>query len=145
MCCAITVCSGRYFHEQQSVRSTIEGRFDLSVKTALIAEGGGQRGIFTAGVLDAWLENDFDPFDLFIGTSSGSQNITSFLSRQKGYAKQLIRSLSRQKRFYKLGRGLVGGNVVDLDWYFDKTIKLVEYIKCVKKAFYYLNEGDFSR
>ena len=24
-------------------------------KTALIAEGGGQRGIFTAGVLDAWL------------------------------------------------------------------------------------------
>jgi predicted patatin/cPLA2 family phospholipase len=123
VCCAITVCSGRYFHEQQSVRSTIEGRFDLSVKTALIAEGGGQRGIFTAGVLDAWLENDFDPFDLFIGTSSGSQNITSFLSRQKGYAKQLIRGLSRQKRFYKLGRGLVGGNVVDLDWYFDKTIQ----------------------
>ena len=32
-------------------------------KMALIAEGGGQRGIFTAGVLDAWLENDFDPFN----------------------------------------------------------------------------------
>jgi predicted patatin/cPLA2 family phospholipase len=90
-------------------------------KMALIAEGGGQRGIFTAGVLDAWLENDFDPFDLFIGTSAGSQNITSFLSRQQGYAKQLIRGLSRHKRFYQLGRGLVGGNVVDLDWYFDQT------------------------
>jgi predicted patatin/cPLA2 family phospholipase len=101
----------------------MEGRIDLSVKIALIAEGGGQRGIFTAGVLDAWLENDFDPFDLFIGTSSGSQNLTSFLSRQKGYAKRLIRGLSRQKRFYKLGRGLMGGNVVDLDWYFDKTIQ----------------------
>jgi predicted acylesterase/phospholipase RssA len=70
------------------------------VKMALIAEGGDQRGIFTAGVLDAWLENDFDPFDLFIGTSSGSQNITSFLSRQKGYAKRLICGLSRRKRFY---------------------------------------------
>jgi len=90
-------------------------------KMALIAEGGGQRGIFTAGVLDAWLEDDFDPFDLFIGTSAGSQNITSFLSRQKGYAKRLIRGLSRHKRFYQLGRGLVGGNVVDLDWYFDQT------------------------
>lgn len=90
-------------------------------KMALIAEGGGQRGIFTAGVLDAWLDNDFDPFDLFIGTSAGSQNLTSFLSRQKGYAKRLIRGLSRHKRFYQLGRGLVGGNVVDLDWYFDKT------------------------
>jgi predicted patatin/cPLA2 family phospholipase len=33
------------------------------VKIALIAEGGGQRGIFTAGVLDAWLENNFDPFE----------------------------------------------------------------------------------
>jgi predicted patatin/cPLA2 family phospholipase len=92
-------------------------------KMALIAEGGGQRGIFTAGVLDAWLENDFDPFDLFIGTSAGSQNITSFLSRQKGYAKRLIGGLSRRKNFYQLGRGLAGGNVVDLDWYFDKTIQ----------------------
>jgi len=101
----------------------MERRIDLSVKIALIAEGGGQRGIFTAGVLDAWLENDFDPFDLFIGTSSGSQNLTSFLSRQQGYAKRLIRGLSRQKRFYKLCRGLKGGNVVDLDWYFDKTIQ----------------------
>ncbi|WP_350432676.1 patatin family protein [Shewanella sp. H8] len=92
-----------------------------SPKMALIAEGGGQRGIFTAGVLDAWLENNFDPFDLFIGTSAGSQNLTSFLSRQKGYAKRLIRGLSRHKRFYQLGRGLIGGDVVDLDWYFDKT------------------------
>lgn len=73
-------------------------------KMALIAEGGGQRGIFTAGVLDAWLENDFDPFDFFIGASAGSQNITSFLSRQKGYAKRLIRDLSSRKNFYRLGR-----------------------------------------
>jgi predicted patatin/cPLA2 family phospholipase len=92
-------------------------------KMALIAEGGGQRGIFTAGVLDAWLEREFDPFDLFIGTSAGSQNITSFLSGQKGYAERLISELSRRKRFYQIGRGLVGGNIVDLDWYFDKTIK----------------------
>jgi predicted patatin/cPLA2 family phospholipase len=92
-------------------------------KMALIAEGGGQRGVFTAGVLDAWLENDFDPFDLFIGTSAGSQNIISFLSRQKGYAKRLINGLSRRKNFYQLGRGFAGGNVVDLDWYFDKTIQ----------------------
>lgn len=69
------------------------------VKTALVAEGGGQRGIFTAGVLDAWLDKKFDPFDLLIGTSAGSQNITSYLSRQKGYAKRLIGGLSRRKRF----------------------------------------------
>lgn len=94
---------------------------NASPLVALIAEGGGQRGIFTAGVLDAWLDGGFDPFDLFIGTSAGSQNLSSFLARQKGYAKRLIRGLSRHKRFYRLGRGLVGGNVVDLDWYFEQT------------------------
>jgi predicted patatin/cPLA2 family phospholipase len=92
-------------------------------KMALVAEGGGQRGIFTAGVLDIWLKSKFDPFDLLIGTSSGSQNLTSFLSRQKGYAKRLICGLSRRKRFYHLGRGLVGGNIVDIDWYFDETVQ----------------------
>ena len=93
----------------------------IQPKLALIAEGGGQRGIFTAGVLDAWLEEGYDPFDMFIGTSAGSQNLTSYLARQKGYAKRLIRGLSRHKRFFQLGRGLVGKHIVDLDWYFDKT------------------------
>ncbi|MBQ4833347.1 patatin family protein [Pseudoalteromonas sp. MMG010] len=93
-------------------------------KVALIAEGGGQRGIFTAGVLDAWLEQNYDPFDLFIGTSAGSQNLTSYLARQKGYAKRLIRGLSRNKRFFQLGRGLVGKHIVDLDWYFEKTTEV---------------------
>lgn len=90
-------------------------------KVALIAEGGGQRGIFTAGVLDAWLEHNYDPFDIFIGTSAGSQNITSYLARQKGYAKRLIRGLSRDRRFFQLGRGFMGKHIVDLDWYFEKT------------------------
>ena len=90
-------------------------------KVALIAEGGGQRGIFTAGVLDAWLDAQYDEFDMFIGTSAGSQNLTSFLARQKGYAKRLIRGVSRHKRFFQPSRGFVGKHIVDLDWYFDKT------------------------
>jgi len=103
------------------VKSQTIAAVEPQTKTALIAEGGGQRGIFTAGVLDAWLENNYDPFDLFIGTSAGSQNLTSYLARQKGYAKRLIRGLSRHKRFFQLGRGLFGKSIVDLDWYFDKT------------------------
>jgi predicted patatin/cPLA2 family phospholipase len=106
-----------------SSRSFIHSGEASGIKMALIAEGGGQKGIFTAGVLDAWLENDFDPFELFIGTSSGAQNLTSFLSGQKGYAKRLIVGPSRRKRFYQISRGLLGGNIVDLDWYFDKTIQ----------------------
>ncbi len=36
----------------------------IAGKTALVAQGGGQRSIFTAGVLDAFSSN-FDPFDEF--------------------------------------------------------------------------------
>jgi len=84
-------------------------------KVALVAEGGGQRGIFTAGVLDTWLDAGHDPFDILIGTSAGSQNLTSFVARQKGYAKRLIRGLTRHKRFFQMGRGLMGKHIVDLD------------------------------
>jgi predicted patatin/cPLA2 family phospholipase len=106
------------YHSSASSESNVSAK---KVKTALVAEGGGQRGIFTAGVLDAWLEHDYDPFDILIGTSAGSQNLTSFVSRQKGYAKRLIRGLTRHKQFFQVGRGLLGKHIVDLDWYFEKT------------------------
>ncbi len=41
-------------------------------KMALVCEGGGQRGIFTAGVLDEFQRAGFNPFDLLIGTSAGA-------------------------------------------------------------------------
>ena len=47
-------------------------------QTALVAEGGGQRGIFTAAILDRWLEHSFNPFSLLIGTSAGAQNLSSY-------------------------------------------------------------------
>ncbi|MCG2877354.1 patatin-like phospholipase family protein, partial [Obesumbacterium proteus] len=48
-------------------------------KIALVCEGGGQRGIFTAGVLDEFLRARFNPFDLYLGTSAGAQNLSAFV------------------------------------------------------------------
>jgi len=48
---------------------------------ALIVEGGALRTVFSAGVLDAFMVNQFDPFDLYIGVSGGSMSMTYFLSR----------------------------------------------------------------
>jgi len=62
---------------------------------ALVVEGGGQRGIFTAGILDSWLANDFNPFSLLIGTSAGAQNLSSYMTRQSGHAKRSIMKLSK--------------------------------------------------
>ncbi len=89
--------------------------------TALVAEGGGQRGIFTAGVLDNWLAEQYNPFELLIGTSAGAQNLSSFVTGQLGFAQASIAQLSKQARFFDIKRGLKGSNTVDLDWYFDQV------------------------
>ena len=39
-------------------------------KTGLVLEGGGQRGIYTAGVLDVFMDNDIE-VDGVIGVSAG--------------------------------------------------------------------------
>jgi len=91
--------------------------------TALVAEGGGQRGIFTAGVLDSWLHAGFNPFDLLIGTSAGAQNLSSYMTCQKGFGHHSITSLSGHPKFFKLHRAFLGKHAVDLDWYFDQVEK----------------------
>ncbi|WP_432464204.1 patatin-like phospholipase family protein [Agarivorans sp. QJM3NY_33] len=89
--------------------------------TALVAEGGGQRGIFTAGVLDSWMSLGFNPFQLLIGTSAGAQNLSSYMSCQHGFAQKSITETSRHARFFKLSRSLTGRSIIDLDWYFEQV------------------------
>lgn len=43
-------------------------------KRALIIEGGAMRSIFAAGVLDAFIEQQFYEYDFVIGVSAGSTN-----------------------------------------------------------------------
>jgi predicted patatin/cPLA2 family phospholipase len=47
-------------------------------KMALVCEGSGQRGVFTAGVLDEFQRTLFNPFDPMIDTSAGAQNLSAF-------------------------------------------------------------------
>lgn len=87
----------------------------------LVAEGGGQRGVFTAGVLDSFLAAKFNPFQVLVGTSAGAQNVASYTSGQIGYAYCLINDLTRQKPFFSPWRMLTQRSVMDLDWYFEQT------------------------
>lgn len=53
------------------------------MKTAVVDVGGGMRGIYAAGVLDYCLDQGIT-FDLGIGVSAGSANISSFVAGQRG-------------------------------------------------------------
>lgn len=86
------------------------------LKVALVTEGGGQRGIFTAGVLDAFIENKFNPFSLLIGTSAGSLNIASYICEQHRHAYRVISELTTMPKFFNMYRFLLGQQGLDLDW-----------------------------
>lgn len=92
-----------------------------SNKIALVCEGGGQRGIFTAGVLDEFQRAGFNPFDLMLGTSAGAQNLSAFVCAQPGYARRVITRYTTSKLFFDPVRFVRGGNLIDLDWLVDIT------------------------
>ncbi|WP_165311847.1 patatin-like phospholipase family protein [Vibrio ziniensis] len=89
-------------------------------KNALVAQGGGQRGIFTAGVLDAFNLANFDPFDEFYGTSAGALNINAYLCRQHGLGKAFITELTTTPEFFHLFSYIRSKQYMDLDWALDK-------------------------
>ncbi|MBN2077439.1 MAG: patatin family protein [Spirochaetes bacterium] len=74
------------------------------------------RGIFAAGVLDAFHEADFDPFSIYYGVSAGACNLSSHLARQyrrnyRIFTDQMVRPGFISKKNY-----LRGGHLLDLDW-----------------------------
>ena len=90
-------------------------------KLAIICEGGGQRGIFTAGVLDEFMRAEFNPFDFFLGTSAGAQNLSAYVCNQPGYARRVITRFTTTRDFFDPLRFVRGGNLIDLDWLVEAT------------------------
>ncbi len=51
---------------------------------ALIVEGGAMRGVFSCGILDHFMAQDFSPFDSFWGVSAGASNLAAYLAKMPG-------------------------------------------------------------
>lgn len=96
--------------------------------TAIIAEGGGQRGIYTAGVLDAFHHFGFNPFTMGMGVSAGAQNLLSFFLDQPGYARRAIEDLTRAPGFFVPYRWVGNRGIVDLDSYFARSLNDPDYM-----------------
>jgi predicted patatin/cPLA2 family phospholipase len=92
----------------------------VSDRTAIVVEGGAMRGVFSAGVLDVFLEQQFDPFDLAIGVSAGACNLASHLAGQHGRNRRSYLDLMTSRAFIDRRRLLRGGSIIDLDWLWDR-------------------------
>lgn len=78
----------------------------------LILEGGAMRGIYTAGVLDVFLEHALT-FDAVFGVSAGAIHGCSFVSQQCGRSIRYYRKYCNDKRFLSFSNLLRTGDLVD--------------------------------
>ena len=81
-------------------------------KTGLVLEGGGMRGIYTAGVLDVFMENGIT-FDGVIGVSAGAIHGCSFVSGQKGRSIRYYMKYCRNWHFMSFRSLFLTGNIAE--------------------------------
>ncbi|GGY72184.1 patatin family protein [Marinobacter zhanjiangensis] len=74
------------------------------------------RGIFAAGVLDAFLEHHYQPFHRAYGVSAGATNLIGYLSGDHGRNRQIITGHACQRDFIDWKRFAKGGHLCDVHW-----------------------------
>lgn len=85
------------------------------MKTGVVDVGGGLRGIYAAGVLDYCMDHGIQ-FDLGIGVSAGSANLTSYCARQRGRNYQFYTDYAFRKEYMSLENFVSQRSYVDLDY-----------------------------
>lgn len=88
----------------------------------LVLEGGGNRAIYTSGVLDAFLENGIDFFPYVIGVSAGACNAASFISKNRKRHHDIIVNYCNDKRYMGVNSLLTTGEIVNYNWLFGDIV-----------------------
>lgn len=85
---------------------------------SLILEGGSFRGIFSAGVMDGFLELGIE-FPYVIGVSAGMANAAAYLSKQKGRNMELTRAYRNDPRYFGLHHFLTDRSIFGVEFVFE--------------------------
>lgn len=85
------------------------------MKSCLVLEGGAKRGIYTAGVLDVFLENNIIA-DAVIGVSAGAIHGCSYAAKQKGRSIRYNLKYNNDYRFMSFKSLIKTGNMVDTEF-----------------------------
>ncbi|MDP4207959.1 MAG: patatin family protein [Bacteroidota bacterium] len=85
--------------------------------TGLVLEGGGLRGVYTAGVLDTFLKHKIE-FPYCIGVSAGAAYGSSFISKQYGRNIEINRRYTADPRYLSFRNLIRTGNIFDWEFVF---------------------------
>ncbi|OIK09579.1 patatin family protein [Bacillus sp. MUM 116] len=88
-------------------------------EVGLVLEGGGMRGVYTAGVLENFLENQLF-FPYVIGVSAGACNAASYLSEQKGRNKTVTIQYASDPRYISWRNYFKNRQFFGMDFIFDE-------------------------
>lgn len=89
---------------------------------ALVLEGGGMRGMFSAGVFEAFLAQGLT-FPYITAVSAGACNILSYMSQQPLRTRQIIEKYVTDKRYFSLRNWLKNGSIFGFDFIFEDLPK----------------------
>jgi len=94
------------------------------MKVGLVLEGGAMRGMYTAGVLDIFLDNKIE-VDGIVAVSAGVLFGVNYLSKQKGRAIRYNKKYAADKRYMGLKSYLRTGNIINKEFaYYEVPFKL---------------------
>lgn len=88
------------------------------MKLGLVLEGGGMRGLYTAGVLDVFMDRGLHA-DVICGTSAGVTFGINLPSLQRGRVLRYNINLGHDKRYISLRSFLLSGNMVNKEFAYD--------------------------
>lgn len=91
-------------------------------KTALVLEGGGMRGMFSAGVFEAFLAHQLT-FPYITAVSAGACNILSYMSAQPLRTRQIIEHYVTDKRYFSVRNWIKSGSIFGFDFIFKELPK----------------------
>ena len=91
------------------------------MKVGLVLEGGAMRGIYTAGVLDTFIDNNIE-VDAIIGVSAGALFGANYKSNQKGRVIRYNLDNIKNKNYMGISSWIRTGNIMNKDFCFDKLI-----------------------
>ena len=92
----------------------------------LLLEGGSLRGLFTAGVLDTFMENDLY-FPAVAGVSAGALNALNYVSHQPGRSASINLRYRHDGRYFGPKAALRGGSLFGLNFMLHDVKKEVPY------------------
>ena len=90
-------------------------------KTAFVLEGGAMRGLYSAGVLDVFMQNDIST-DAIYGVSAGALFGINFKSKQIGRAIRYNLKYAHEKNYMGLYSLVTTGNIMNKEFCFDKLV-----------------------